>query len=243
MSNPVLPLGKKTDYFPVDFSVNNPFWEHDDITKAANQQRYLDQMMVSTDKTVGYGGFLEIRGLYNSASRFQQGNSRDIHLGLDLWASAGAPVRSVLEGKLHSLGILKDQGNYGGVVILEHSLDKRPIYALYGHLSWESIKAWIERYSPCLRAGRFRESKLNTGNVIQTSLVATPEEDISVPQNSIIGYLGNPDENGGYAPHLHFQLMMELHGYIGDYPGVASQQELTEVRRNLLDPGRFLGLY
>ena len=43
----------------------------------------------------------------------------------------------------------------------------------------------------------------------------------TVKEGDLIGYLGNPDENGGWSPHLHFQLMLDLLGNTSDFPGVA----------------------
>jgi murein DD-endopeptidase MepM/ murein hydrolase activator NlpD len=43
-----------------------------------------------------------------------------------------------------------------------------------------------------------------------------------------IGTLGAPPINGDWPPHLHFQIMIDMLGKVGDYPGVAaeSQREL-----------------
>jgi peptidoglycan LD-endopeptidase LytH len=34
--------------------------------------------------------------------------------------------------------------------------------------------------------------------------------------------LGKAEENGDWPPHLHFQIMLDMEGNIGDYPGVAA---------------------
>lgn len=36
-----------------------------------------------------------------------------------------------------------------------------------------------------------------------------------------LAHIGRPDENGGWAPHLHLQLIRDLGGRQGDFPGVA----------------------
>lgn len=40
-------------------------------------------------------------------------------------------------------------------------------------------------------------------------------------QGDIIGEVGNPNENGNWSPHLHFQIMLSLLSYKNDFPGVA----------------------
>ena len=45
-----------------------------------------------------------------------------------------------------------------------------------------------------------------------------------------IGVLGNPQENGQWAPHLHFQVMLTMLDFIDDFPGVCypSQMQVWE---------------
>lgn len=42
-----------------------------------------------------------------------------------------------------------------------------------------------------------------------------------VKQGDVIGWIGQETENGGWPPHLHYQIMLDLMGYEGDFPGVA----------------------
>jgi len=51
--------------------------------------------------------------------------------------------------------------------------------------------------------------------------------------------LGKPDENGGWPPHLHFQLIRDMQGFVGDYPGVCAKQDLTFYANNCPDPSAF----
>ena len=55
-----------------------------------------------------------------------------------------------------------------------------------------------------------------------------------------IAELGDFDENGDYAPHLHFQVMEQLKGYIGDYPGVVRKEDLDDFLKNCPDPNLLL---
>ncbi len=51
-----------------------------------------------------------------------------------------------------------------------------------------------------------------------------------------IGNFGKADENGGWPPHLHLQLMFDLEGNSGDYPGVCRFSEKEHYRHNIPDP-------
>ncbi len=55
-----------------------------------------------------------------------------------------------------------------------------------------------------------------------------------------IAELGDFDENGDYAPHLHFQVMEEMHDYTGDYPGVVKKEDLDLFLKNCPDPNLLL---
>lgn len=52
-------------------------------------------------------------------------------------------------------------------------------------------------------------------------------------------HLGKPDENGGWPPHLHFQLIRDIQGFQGDYPGVCSLRDVDFYAQNCPDPACF----
>jgi murein DD-endopeptidase MepM/ murein hydrolase activator NlpD len=56
-----------------------------------------------------------------------------------------------------------------------------------------------------------------------------------------LGKLGIFEENGGYAPHLHFQLIKNIGNWRGNYPGVCSVEDLNYYKENCPDPLEFLG--
>lgn len=51
-----------------------------------------------------------------------------------------------------------------------------------------------------------------------------------------IGHFGNVEENGQWPPHLHFQLMFDMEGNVGDYPGVCRFSEKDKYTKNVPDP-------
>ncbi len=58
----------------------------------------------------------------------------------------------------------------------------------------------------------------------------------------IIGKLGTSKVNGDYAPHLHFQILLDIGDYQGDYPGVCSEADLEYYMKNCPDPNLLLKL-
>jgi len=65
-------------------------------------------------------------------------------------------------------------------------------------------------------------------------------ENLKVGQRIVAGQriaaLGDDKENGGWPPHLHFQLIFDLEGKTGDYPGVCSLDEKEKYRKNIPNP-------
>src|SRR5476649_1671931 len=59
-------------------------------------------------------------------------------------------------------------------------------------------------------------------------------QQVQINQN--IAALGTVGENGRWPPHLHFQLMFDIEGLSGDYPGVGRFSEKEKYLKNIPDP-------
>lgn len=55
-------------------------------------------------------------------------------------------------------------------------------------------------------------------------------------------HFGKPEENGQWPPHLHFQIIDEIHTHTGDYPGVCKPSEQIQWLTNSPDPDAILNL-
>ena len=53
-------------------------------------------------------------------------------------------------------------------------------------------------------------------------------------------HFGEPAENGSWPPHLHFQLILDMEGMKGDYPGVCKVSEREKYILNCPDPNLVL---
>lgn len=156
----------------------------------------------------GYG---ENRASYTQALFAPSGEEpRTLHLGLDVFAPAGAEVRAPLAARVHSFRDNANPGDYGPCLILEHDTGDGVFHTLYGHLSRASLDG--------LTAGH----TFNPGDRIAR--------------------LGDPQENGGWPPHLHFQILLEVGANRGDYPGVCKRSEQDRWLAICPDPAPFLGV-
>lgn len=61
----------------------------------------------------------------------------------------------------------------------------------------------------------------------------------AIAAGQLLCHLGNPSENGGWPPHLHFQLIRDMQDYNGDYPGVCSKRDVDFYSTNCPDPASF----
>lgn len=202
-----------SDFVGLDLSQSNKALEAMDVSSSEILEHYINSHIKNNSAKVAYGGYLETRNIYQRSTYFNTVNSeteRNIHLGLDLWLAAGSPIYTPLDGVVHSFKNNTNHGDYGPTIILEHHIENRACYTLYGHLSKVSI------------------ASLEVGQAFT--------------KGAQIATLGDASVNGDYAPHLHFQIIKDLQGFVGDYPGVCSINELAFYRENCLDPELLLRL-
>lgn len=198
-------------YTPLDLSVTNTELKCITLSEPNDCQKYIDEVLVRNKAKVAYGGYLETRNLYSGNVIFSADEERrDVHLGVDFWATAGTRVVVPLGGEVHSFQNNAVQGDYGPTIILQHTLEGIVFHSLYGHLSLESLD------------GLYEGKQFRKGEVLAT--------------------LGTPEENVNYAPHLHFQLIIDLQGKKGDYSGVCRASELDFYTQNCPDPGVLFSL-
>jgi murein DD-endopeptidase MepM/ murein hydrolase activator NlpD len=57
-----------------------------------------------------------------------------------------------------------------------------------------------------------------------------------------IGWVGEQHENGSWPPHLHFQIIADLLGMAGDFPGVAAPSQRARLLALCPDPNLILGI-
>ncbi len=61
-----------------------------------------------------------------------------------------------------------------------------------------------------------------------------------IPKGKQFARFGVKEENGYWPPHLHFQLMLDIQGWKGDYPGVCQFSKRESYLQNCPDPALIL---
>lgn len=63
-----------------------------------------------------------------------------------------------------------------------------------------------------------------------------------ISRGECFAHFGDYDENGNWPPHLHFQIIVEINNWEGDYPGVCKPGEIAKWMTNSPDPDLILQL-
>lgn len=99
----------------------------------------IDRAMAAAGTRFAYGRWGEPRELYaNGLFATRGGEMRTIHMGIDLFCTAGTAVHAPLDGVVECVANNSAELDYGPLVILRH--DEGRYYTLYGHLSLDTLE-------------------------------------------------------------------------------------------------------
>ena len=146
------------------------------------------------------------------------GGERDLHVGIDIGAPAATPVHSFAKGVIHSFGVNAEAGSYGPTIVVEHQL------------SWPPTP---EQNDPIRKVWALY-GHLSTSS-LDGLVVGAP-----VLMGQRIARMGDKQENGGWEPHVHFQLSL-IEPEKPDLPGVVRREDRERALRDYPDPRLVLG--
>jgi len=203
-----------------DFSVGSTFLGAD--PSAAEPAALADKTfaeMKHRGALAGIGRYDEARAIYTSKlfgiSENPTDERRTIHLGIDLQVAPGSAVRAPLDAVVHAFANNQAPLDYGPVVILRHLF-------------------------PVL-TGQAQEFFTLYGH-LRTQTLATLRVGQKIARGERFGVVGTMEENGGWPPHLHFQIIADLLDYGTDFPGVARASERPVWTSLSPDPNLLLGI-
>lgn len=200
------------DYTPIDLSINNPELESIDIKNPEKCQNYVDAVLRHNEALVAYGGYLEKRSLYENTPGFSASGKSLRNIHLGIDFWAKAGTGVILP--------------IGGMVHSFRNNGSRGDYGPTIILQHESNGFRFHTLYGHLSIASIQE--LFIGKVFE--------------KGETLASLGTTDINVNYAPHLHFQLIIDLEDKKGDYPGVCSVDSLALYSNNCPDPNLLLGL-
>ena len=217
---------QKEAYLILDFSASNPDLAILDLTNTATFADYVFGKLKAAGAKIGVGGYNEHRVIYRRSEHFNTSEEpREIHLGIDFWSEAGTPVFAPLDGIVHSFQDNAHFGDYGPTIILEHrNVAGKPPYTS----SSQYMATFQPRYSLYGHLTRQSLEGLYEGKAFNAG--------------EKLGEIGPFPENGDWPPHLHFQLMTDMLGLKGDFPGVCSLTNREKFLAICPDPNKLLGI-
>lgn len=198
------------NYIPLDLSIENNDLRELDITDPEVCQSYIDTVLGGREGHIAYGGYLEVRNLYGDKSGFNKDNEAPRNIHLGI--DYWAPAGTDVITPLD------------GKI---HSFKNNHIMGDYGPTI--VLEHYISGISFFTLYGHLSLESIN-GLVLGKEFRA----------GSTLGTLGTSEVNVNYAPHLHFQIIKDLEGNSGDYPGVCAINRLDFYRHNCPNPNLLL---
>ena len=124
------------DYAPIDLQLNiSKLYALGPVT-IDTMDLYVSNIRHQSNSYLLYGGYLEQRGIYTSVHFLD--DSRNIHLGLDIWAAAETSLYAIDDMVVHSMQYNSQPLDYGYTLIFY--MPDSDQYILLGHLSKGSIQ-------------------------------------------------------------------------------------------------------
>ena len=168
---------------------------------------------------VGVGRYDEVRQWYTS-DIFRDPTTdppewRTVHLGIDLFLHPGTPVLAPFDSVVHSVANNVGNLDYGPTVILEHQFTVK---------TEGTYRFWT-------LFGHLAEEEVSQ---------LSPGQ--SLPRGEPFVRIGDFPVNGNWAPHLHFQIITDLLGMEGNFPGVAPPSQRALWKALSPDPNLILGI-
>lgn len=168
----------------------------------------LKQFQKQHPESILLNGYLESRPFYTTAAFKSEGNNGPQYRTTHLGTDFWVPAQTPIHAPFDAIVKIIHHNNY--------DKDYGPMLIL--EHSFEDEK-FYSLY------GHLTLTSLKILKVGQT-----------VKQGDLIAYVGNPSENGNWAPHLHFQLILDLLGNNENFNGVAMPSEIKVWKSICPDP-------
>ncbi len=202
---------EKKDFVHIDLSETNEAIREMPIPSAVAVKSFIDEYVASKKAKVAYGGYNEKRSLYQRSVIFKNDSSPSSrNIHIGLDLWCDAGT-AVLAALDGTVHSYKDNEGFGNY---------GPTIILehnIGDVTFYTLYGHLSKDSI---------KNLSFGQIVEAG--------------DKIGTLGSRKVNGDYAPHLHFQVIEDMQGFTGDYPGVASADKLDFYLENCPDPNLLL---
>lgn len=198
------------DYVALDLTISNSNLSSIDIKNPIAFETYIEKLLQENDAKVVFGGYNEKRFLYNQNGHFNNDQTHERNIHIGL-----------------------DLWLKAGTPVLA---------AVDGKIHSFKNNIGTGDYGPTIILEHLLDGTTfyTLYGHLSIESISTIKTGTRVKQGSKIATLGEATVNGGYAPHLHFQIIKNIGNYLGDYPGVCSEKDLNYYLENCPDPNLLL---
>lgn len=198
------------NYVHLDLSTENIALENEILKTAQDYELFVEKYLEKNKVKIAFGGYLEKRNLYKRSFVFKDNITNERNIHIGL-----------------DLWINEQAPIFAPIAGKIHSFKNNTALGDYGPTI--ILKHNIEDFVFFTLYGHLSEKSIENLEIEQ-----------NFEQGEQIANLGLPPINGDYAPHLHFQIILDLQNNNGDYPGVCTENDVDFYKMNCPDPNLLL---
>ena len=199
-----------SQYIPIDLSIANTDLSKIDLVNAEIFETFIENHLRKNNSKVAFGGYNEERNLYKSSLIFYDEEKEERNIHIGM-----------------------DLWIKAGTPVLA---------ALNGIVYGFDFNAGKGNYGPTIILKHRIENQ--TFYTLYGHLSLESIENIEIgtlfKKGQQLASLGDAAVNGGYSPHLHFQIIKNIGENFSDYPGVCNKKDLNYYLENCPNPNLLL---
>jgi len=221
----VVPFEKGTDkLFPFDFTDNNKELTDEQVANTDVFADYINQKLLTSGSRYGIGGYNEHRTLYARSKHFDVVHNAFL-------SDQEEPIET--EPRRLHLGI--DIWGPAGTKVMS------PLDGIVHSFAFNNKDS--DYGATIILTHNIEGEGFHTlyGHLSLNS-IKNLYEGKRIRRGEVFTEFGMRFENGNWPPHLHFQLIKDMQGWEGDYPGVCRFSERGPWLENCPDPDIILRL-
>ena len=210
----VVPFNATKDrLFLLDFTEANKELSDTVLADTKKFSEYITDKLIAADARYGIGGYAEHRSIYKRSELF------------DKTEKAGLAINEEEPRRFH-LGV-----DVWGRIFT-------PVMApMDGNVHSFAFNNRFGDYGATIILKHFLAEQVfyTLYGHLSLASIKNLREGETIYRGDVIGEFGTPQENGNWPPHLHFQIIKDLQGMKGDYPGVCKYSEREFYLENCPD--------
>jgi len=219
---PVVPYDKEDKLLLMDFTDKNTDLTEDILANTNLFTQYINSKLKASGAKYGIGGYNEHRTIYSRSEIF--GPHPNVSSGYE--SSKEEPRRLHLGIDIWGRPYTQVRTPLDAIV---HSFAFNNRYGDYG-----ATVILTHQLSGLTFYTLYGHLSLNS--------IKNLEEGQHIEKGDVFAEFGIPFENGQWPPHLHFQIILNMEGHEGDYPGVCKFSEREKYLNNCPDPDLILNM-